>query len=414
MRAFEVNQDERAAAIRTLLARPLVRRQSDADAFRAIAVHRADLAKWFEENLGWRLQVDLPGGVARLHKRSSAQDPHRGIRRQSGTQRPFDPLRYQLLALVCAHLLRRSHVTLGDLADALGRVSGSDPDLREFDPTRHAHRLAFVDVLVWLREMGAVETTVGDLEGFASAERKNAVLRADTTVIPLLLSTDTPPSRVRADADTDMNAWVTELTREPRYGTAPTAPEEADRDQRIQWARHQALRRLLDDPVVDMGTLPPVVREYLQSPAGREKAIREVGAAGLECERHVDVWLAVDPTGESSDLAPLFGSRSSIAQQTAGVVLAALSEVGDDGERRMMPRTVSALEAALEAQLKRHRKWAQGARKAGVGAMCAEAVELLQAFGLVECVGDEVCPRPAAARYSVAVDSADRPTERTT
>lgn len=417
MSAEDATRNESAAAIRALLARPLIRRNSNADAFRNIMVHRNHLKRWFEENLGWRLQIDLPAGIVRLHKRTSAPDPRRGLRRSGAARRPFDPLRYQLLALCCAQLLRRPHVTLGDLADGLARVTGSDASLLDFDPVRHAHRVAFVDVLVWLREAGALDTTAGDLEGFASAEKRDAVLRADSSVIPLLLSTDTPPSRVRVPAEpanvghAQADAWVRELTREPRYGLAPTDPSQAEREQRVQWARHQALRRLLDDPAVDLAALPSAVRDYLESPSGREKVMREVAAAGLECERHADVWLAIDPTREASDTPPLFGSRLSVVQQTAGILLNALIGIDQDDVRRPLARTTSALEATFDAELRRHRKWAQGARQAGVPATCADALELLEAFGLVTRDGDEVRPRPAAGRFLVEQDTASREVE---
>lgn len=407
MSGYEAANDERASAIRALLAQPLIRRQRHPDMFRSVAVHFGELRDWFQLNLGWRLQVDRAAGIARLHKRTSHPDPRRGLRRRSSAGRPFDPLRYQLLSLVCAQLLRRTHTTLGDLADSLARLTGSDAALLDFEPRRHAHRVAFVDVLVWLRDMGALETTAGDLEGFALAERKDAVLRADTTVIPLLLSSDTPPSSVglRREAS-GPEGWIKALTREPRYGTTAADPDGADRSQRVEWARHETLRRLLDDPALDLNALPSALRDYLQSPAGRDKVIREVAAAGLECERHVDVWLAVDPSGESSDAPPLFGSRSSVASQVAGILLRALAPTGEDGVRRLLPRSVSALEGALEAELKRHRGWAQGARKAGVSPTCAEAIELLESFGLVARVGEEVRPRPAAARYMVDMDRA--------
>lgn len=414
MSAYDAAKDERASAIRALLARPLIRRHLDPDTFRGVAVHSGELRDWFQQNLGWRLQVDRAAGIARLHKRTSDPDPRRGLRRQSGSNRAFDPFRYQLLALACAQLLRRPHVTLGDLADSLAQLTGGDAALVDFDPTRHAHRVAFVDVLVWLREVGALDTTAGDIEGFALAERKDAVLRADTAVIPLLLSSDTPPSRVglRGEAP-GVDGWIEALTREPRYGAAATDPDGAARSQRLEWARHEALRRFLDDPAVELHRLPTTLREYLQSPAGRDKVMREVAAAGLECERHLDVWLAVDPSGESSDAPPLFGSRLSVASQVAGILLGALAPAGEDGVRRLLPRSVSALEAALDAELKRHRKWAQGARNAGVSATCAEAIELLESFGLVVRVGDEVRPCAAAGRYVVEIDGAARPKEQT-
>ncbi len=402
MKSTSLDEDQLGLAIRALLARPLLRRSDEADLFRVVAVQRFELGVWFEENLGWRLRVDLPAGVARLHKRAAVPDRHRGLRRARGSARLFDVLRYQLLALACAQLLRRPHITVGDLADAIARVTGSDEGLHTFDPTRHAHRVAFVDVLLWMSSMGAVASMVGDLEGYSSAEQTDAVLRADTTVIPLLLSSDTPPSSIETSSAPDAEAWVQALTREPRYGIALDDPDLADRDQRLQWARHQLLRRLLDDPAVDLATLPAPVRDYLQTPAGRDKTLRLLAQAGLECERHADVWLALDPSGQATERTFASTSRPSVTQQAAALVLRALTPAGEDGKRRPVPRSVQALEAELDGAMKRHRNWARGARKAGTAATCAEALDLLEQFGLVTRDGDEVRPRPAAARFSIS------------
>jgi len=392
-----------APAIRGLLARPLVQRRTEPELFRAIAVSRARLGRWFEDNLGWRLQVDLPGGFARLHKRAAVLDPTRGLRRPRGAHRPFDGFRYQLLALACAHLLRRPLITMGDLADVLARAMGSDAAFVSFDATRHGHRLAFVDVLVWLRDQGAVECTAGEMEGFSAAERGDAVLRANTTILPQLLSSDTPPSRIREELGTraaEAEDWIARLAAEPRYDVVADDPQGAERGLRVQWARHQVLRRLLDDPVLELDALRPAVREYLQSPAGRDKVLDVVAEAGLSCERHGQVWLAIDPTGESSDGPPLFSRRPSVVHQVAGILLSVLVSEGTDGVREPASRSVESLEAALEDRMRRHPSWARGARKAGAAATCAEALVLLESFGLVECDADVVHPRPAAARFS--------------
>jgi uncharacterized protein (TIGR02678 family) len=399
MSTFTPDASAFGAAIRALLEQPLLLRTDEPERFRAVAVQRAELATWFEDNLGWRLRVDLPAGVARLHKRAAVPDPHRGVRRAHGTGRAFDVLRYQLLALTCAQLLRRPHLTVGDLADAIARVTGGDEALLTFDPTKHMHRLAFVDVLLWLSSMGAIASMAGDLEGYATAEQTDAVLRANTTVIPLLLSSDTPPSTIAATTAED---WLVALTREPRYGVAADDPGLAERDQRNQWARHQLARRLLDDPAVALDALPPAIREYLQTPAGRDKALRVVKQAGLECERHADVWLAVDPSGESSSTTFASSSRPSVTQQVALILLRALVPTDAEGQRRPLSRSIHALEAELDSAMKRNPTWAQGARKAGVAATCAEALDLLEQFGLVHQVGGEVRTRPAAARFTIA------------
>ena len=141
MRFLDNDSGSRAAAIRALLASPLILRSRDEELFRSVATQRGFLVPWFEDNLGWQLQVDVRAGIARLHKRVRDPDPRRGLRRSRSSKRPFDTLRYQLLALTCAELLRRPHTTLGDLSDAIARISAADDRLGVFDVSRHSHRV---------------------------------------------------------------------------------------------------------------------------------------------------------------------------------------------------------------------------------------------------------------------------------
>ena len=397
------NQDAetRASAIRALLACPLILRRRNEELFRNLASLRGFLEPWFEDNLGWQLYVDVRAGIARLHKRTQSPDPRRGLRRTRSSKRPFDAFRYQLLALICAELLRRPHTTLGDLADAIGRICAADGALRPLDIGRHADRIAFVDVLLWMIEIGAVDVTAGEIDGFGGSQETDAVLVADTTLIPLLLSSDTAPSRIRADSPSQ---WIEQLTHEPRYGTAATDPENTDRDQRARWSRHQAVRRLLDGPAVDLDELHPGVRQYLLTPAGRDKAISAAGAAGFSVERHADVWLAIDPSRESTATTFTSAGRSSTAEQAAAIVLAMLVQVGPDGRRQGLPRSTSSLRLALEDHLARTPGWARAFRAGdGVDALLADAIDVLEEFGLVRRVGESIVPRPAAARFSVRV-----------
>jgi len=407
MRVGKVGNHEtetRAAAIRALLASPLLLRSRNEELFRSVATLRGPLKSWFEDNLGWQLQVDVRAGIARLHKRTQSPDSRRGLRRKRSSKRSFDAFRYQLLALTCAELLRRPHTTLGDLGDALTRICTADDGLRSVDVGRHSDRVAFVDVLLCLIDLGAVDVTAGEVDGFGSSEDVDAVLVADTTLIPLLLSSDTAPSRV--DAGTP-GQCINQLLNEPRYGTAATDIENTDRDQRARWSRHQAIRRLLDDPAVDLDDLHPGVRSYLFTPAGRDKAISAAEEAGLAVERHADVWLAIDPTRESTAGTFTSVGRSATAEQAAAIVLATLVSVDVDGHRHLLRRSTLSLRRALEEHLKTNTGWARAFRNGpGVDALLADAIELLEEFGLVRRDGDDIVPRPAAGRFSVRVVTA--------
>lgn len=401
MRTGNHDTESRAAAIRALLASPLLLRSRNEELFRSVATQRGFLESWFEDNVGWQLQVDVRAGIARLHKRNQNPDPRRGLRRTRSSKRPFDAFRYQLLALTCAELLRRPHTTLGDLGDAITRLCAADDALRSVDVTRHSDRVAFVDVLLWLIDVGAVDVTAGEVDGFGNSQDVDAVLVADTTLIPLLLSSDTAPSRVQADTPV---RWIEQLLNEPRYGTAATDLENTDRDQRARWSRHQAIRRLLDDPSVDLDELHPGVRSYLFTPAGRDKAISAAEEAGFTVERHADVWLTIDPTRESTTATFTSAGRSSTAEQAAAIVLAILATVDVDGQRHLLRRSVLSLRRALEEHLTASPGWARAFRSGpGVDALLSEAIELLEEFSLVRRDGDDIVPRPAAGRFAVRV-----------
>jgi uncharacterized protein (TIGR02678 family) len=401
MRIGSQDAESRAAAIRALLASPLLLRSRNEELFRSIATQRGFLESWFEDNVGWQLQVDVRAGIARLHKRTQSPDPRRGLRRTRSSKRPFDAFRYQLLALICAELLRRPHTTLGDLGDAITRLCTADEALRSVDVGRHSDRVAFVDVLLWLIDIGAVDVTAGEVDGFGGSQEVDAVLVADTTLIPLLLSSDTAPSRVQADTPA---RWIEQLLNEPRYGTAATDLEHTDRDQRARWSRHQAIRRLLDDPSVDLDDLHQGVRNYLFTPAGRDKAISAAEEAGLSVERHADVWLAIDPTRESTTATFTSAGRSSTAEQAAAIVLAILASIDVDGQRHLVPRSVLSLRRALEEHLTTSPGWARAFRSGpGADALLSESIDLLEEFGLVRREGDDIVPRPAAGRFAVRV-----------
>jgi uncharacterized protein (TIGR02678 family) len=408
MKTGSHDTESRAAAIRALLASPLLLRSRNEELFRSVATQRAFLESWFEENVGWQLQVDVRAGIARLHKRTQNPDPRRGLRRARSSKRPFDAFRYQLLALTCAELLRRPHTTLGDLGDAITRICAADDSLRSLDISRHSDRVAFVDVLLWLIEAGAADVTAGEVDGFGSSPEVDAVLAADTSLIPLLLSSDTAPSRVQADTPVQ---WIEQLLNEPRYGTAATDPENTDRDQRARWSRHQAIRQLLDDPSVDLDELHPGVRSYLFTPAGRDKAISAAEEAGLTVERHADVWLAIDPTRESTTATFTSVGRSSTAEQAAAIVLAVLVNVDVDGQRQLLRRSVLSLRRVLEEHLTTSPGWACAFRNGpGLDALLSESIELLEEFGLIRRDGEDIVPRPAAGRFAVRIVTGSSPT----
>jgi hypothetical protein len=332
---------ERSVAIRTLLGRPLIDADDDADAFRLVARHAGWLTEWFESACGWALTVDTTAGYARLAKRSAGAPVVRPLHRTRGSEAAFDRRRYQLLCLVCAELVRHPHTTVGLLAGAVRR----DANL---DTSRHGERAAFVDALRALLAWGVVRASAGDVDAYLGSERGNALLTADTARLHRLMASATAPSALAADATTD--DAVERLLAEPRYGDGPDEVASGD-DARHRRARHRLARRLLDQPVAHLDDLGPL--------------------------------------GHAHQLALLLADR--------------LVNTGATGARTLGRLSAARLAAEVDAVFARFPSWARGQRdEGGAGRLGREAVELLAAFGLVRLHPDgSVEARPALARYRV-------------
>ena len=397
-------REERAEAIRHLLAEPMLEIAREPDAVR-LAIRHADwLVRWFENACGWRLSVDAVAGYARLYKRSAAPDATRPLTRTRGDKRPFDRRRYRLLCLVCAALERHPVTTIGLLADALRSEASLDTVLRR-------ERKALVDVLHALRERGIIAWRGGDVDAWVESEDSNAILQADTHRLHALLSPSVAPGRL--DASLDADAVTEALLAEPRYGDAADDPAAALEEQRLRWSRHTAARSVLDDPVVHFDDLPAAVVDYLDNPSGRRWLRERVAEAGFELEERAEGLLAVDvdavatdqrfpaPAGNAAQLALLLIDRLVVREPT-----------GDGSALDSLSRTE--LVRRTRALLKEHAGWARAHREGeGPAALADEAVAWLARFGLARVDGDgRVHALPALARYRVGeeVRPAMRPT----
>ena len=110
---------ERRLAARHLVQHPLTRREDDADTFRLIRRHEADLDRWFTQRLGYRLHVDAD--TARLQK-STVLPWSRPLR--TGTGRALTSVEHTLLALVLATTVAGPAViSLRDLVDGAIRCT---------------------------------------------------------------------------------------------------------------------------------------------------------------------------------------------------------------------------------------------------------------------------------------------------
>ncbi|MGW6445421.1 TIGR02678 family protein [Lentzea sp. NPDC055074] len=342
-----LESEEVARGVRMLLARPLLTAAQDHDGFDLVRRRREPITKWFDYYCGWRVVVEPRAGYARLFK--VTQRPDR-------TRPAFDRRRYTLLCLVCAELLSTPTTTLDELNARTKQAAAEDGI--GFDPARRSDRNAFNDVLTFLEELGAVET--------------GEHVRADPTLITRLLASPAPPSTVDTIAD---------LTRETRYDTA----------HRSLWQRHSVMRRLIDDPVLYKEDLNASQLSFLSSPAGRKVVQTGIRLAGCTLEERAEGYLVVDADAIATDTR--FPDDDNHAKVAALLLLDRLAQG---------PATTEELAEESHELLTKFRTWAKAYQSdGGAGRLAADALELLEAFGLARTENGTVHRLPAAARYAV-------------
>jgi uncharacterized protein (TIGR02678 family) len=383
-----IEAEETSRAIRLLLAHPLLTASADPTGFDLVRRRRDALAHWFAEHCGWRLVVEARDGYARLLKIRPEVDATRPLRRDRSTRAPFDRRRYTLLAMACAELLATPVTTIGLLADRVTHATAAEPGIESFQTSRRSERSAFVDALKLLERAGALRALDGTAESYLDSDTAKVLFQVDTTVLLRLLAAPQAPSSVDL---TDPTA-LTLLTREPRYGAAPTGGEAADA-QRNLWLRHSITRALLDDPVVYRDELTEAQLGYLASPTGRRLVRQAAEQAGFVLEERAEGYLLVDPDGLATDQR--FPDDASHSKITALVLLDQL--VSADG-----PVPDAELTGCAVGLLERFPSWAKTYRSEdGAARLAADAVDVLCAFKLAARESGGVRARPAAARFAV-------------
>lgn len=401
-----IEAEETSRAIRLLLARPLLTMSGDPGGFELVRRRRDALARWFEENCGWRLIVEARGGYARLLKIRPEIDATRPLRRERSTRAPFDRRRYTLLAMVCAELLATPITTIGLLADRVSHATAAEPEIESFQTSRRPERAAFVDALKLLERTGALRALDGTAESYLESDTAKVLFQVDTTLLLRLLAAPRAPSSIEVpdlhDAGMAADAGIAALTREPRYGAAPDGGAVADA-QRNLWLRHSITRRLLDDPVVYRTELTDAQLGYLASPSGRRMVRQAAEQAGFVFEERAEGYLLVDPDGLATDQR--FPDDAAHPKVAALVLLDHLVAAGG-----LVPG--SELTSRAVALLERFPSWAKTYRSEdGAARLAADAVDVLCAFKLAtrEDGPDHPAVRalPAAARFTVATPTAE-------
>ena len=371
---------QRRAALRALLAKPLLVAHADGETLVLVRRHLPELREWLNRETGWRLVADSE--TARLFKTtpelSDASHPARGHHKE-----PFGRRRYVTLCLALSALARAdAQTTLGSLADDV-LTAAAEPELAAsgFALTldSRADRSDLVAVVRLLLGWGVLSRVAGDEDAYLSAGT-DVLYDVRRPVLSVLLSGSRGPSVVTATA---FEGRLAELTAEP--------VAESD-ELRNQALRRRLTRRLLDNPVVYYDELDEAERAYLLSQ--RHAITRRIEeATGLISEMRAEGIAMVDPEDELTDVRMP-------EQRTDGHVTLLVAEYLSQREQA----TLDELHGVVRRAAAAHKSyWRKGVTEPGAEAeLLATALEKLTALRLVTVDRPYVRSRPAIARFALA------------
>jgi uncharacterized protein (TIGR02678 family) len=369
--------DDAMAAVRALLAEPLIDR-SNPTSLALVRRHRAELMRWFADELGYRLDASHPG-VVRLAKLPGPGHVPRGLRTRQG--RPFDRRRYAVVCLVLASAeAAGERCTLAQMFDDVAaRAAGIDG--LAFDADVGADRRVFIQAVQAVAGLGVLERAEGDEERFARGiAGGDALYRIDRERLALLPTAPQPPSLAGSPRD---------------VGFEPYPDTEAGRARR---RRHRVTRALVEQPVVYQDDLAADEHDYLRSQRGRlQRLLAE--HVGLTLEVRAEGWVAVDEAGDLTDLRwPDYGA----AETTALRLCDELRQRRGRGGAVSWPWSdlVTFVQALAVEYAGYWRK--DAGTPAGALDLAERAVAILLAARLVRRTEAGIVALPAAGRYALS------------
>ena len=300
-------------AVRTVLRHPLISEQyPDQKALPLVRRWSAQLRADLAEALGYRLE--LSGTSARLVRMIDDLDPTQPARTRTG--RVFDRQRYAFLALVIAGLGRAGvQVAISELAEVVAADANRIAGLG-LDTTRGPDRAAFVDVVTWLADRGALRLADGSARAWADDPgRSEALYDIDRDVALAVYR----PTRVLHHVDS-----VAALLARP----AATSRDSARRD-----AGQRARRAVIEQPVVYYAEVDEDVRNILRTPALIADVVR---LTGLAVERRAEGLALLDTAGLAERRFPAGGSVAHAALLMLGEIADRIVDV-DAPELRRLP-----------------------------------------------------------------------------
>ncbi len=385
---MSTHPDEVQAAARALLSEPLVDRACAA--LPLIRRHRAELARWFADELGYRLDATRPA-LARLAKLPGPGHRPRGLATRGG--RRFDGRRYALTCLVMASAeAAGEHTTLQRLFEDVTLRASAIVAL-DWDGRVAADRRVFIHAVQALHDLGVFDKADGNEERFARGEAGgDALYRIDRDRLSLLPTSPQPPSLAAGPDEVGEEAYP-------------------DTEQgRIQRRRHRVTRALVEEPVVYRDDLTPEEIDYLRSQRGRlERLLAE--KLDLTLEVRAEGWVAVDESGELSDLRwPDYGAAETAALRLCDELRGRRGR----GDPDVWPaREVVAFVQDMSGEYSGF--WKKGTDdEGGARLLAAEAVDILVAGRLAVRHPEGLAALPAAGRYAAAEAVRPAPTLRGT
>ncbi|MCR3749618.1 TIGR02678 family protein [Lentzea californiensis] len=368
--------EDRRKAARALLRRPLLRASSQADEYRLVRKHEAELRAWFDLNTGWRLVVDSE--VARLVKVAATTDDASHPARDTRSKLPFTRRRYVLTCLALATLERAdAQITLGRLAGQVV-MGAADPELGvDFTLTGREERSDLVAVVRLLLDLGVLSKVAGEEDAFVR-DTGDVLYDVERRVLATMLATRRGPSTMDS-------LDLAELTAE----VVPDSDELRNRA-----IRRRLTRQLLDEPVLYYDELDETELAYLtRQRAALTRQVSEL--TGLVAEVRAEGIAMIDPADDLTDVRmPESGTEGHVTLLIAEY----LAAQGDEA----VP--ISALHDRVRVLAQEHRSyWRRNATEPGAESELVEqALTRLVALHLVHRDHDQVSARPALARYALA------------
>jgi uncharacterized protein (TIGR02678 family) len=380
-------QAQRQAALRALLAKPLLVAADDAESLLLVRRHLPTLSGWLRRETGWRLVANTE--TARLFKTvpptSDATHPARGRNRE-----PFTRRRYVTLCLALSALARAdAQTTLGSLADDV-LTAAAEPSLAGAGFTltldTRSDRADLVAVVRLLLAWGVLSRVAGDEDAYLSAGA-DVLYDVHRPVLGVLLTGSRGPSTIVARA---FEARLIGLTAEP-------VPETDEL--RNQALRRILTRRLLDEPVLYYDELAEDERAYLVAQR-HNITVRISEATGLLPELRAEGIAMVDPDDELTDVRMP-------EQRTDGHVTLLVAEYLADRARTPRGELLTFVRRAAQAHAG---YWRKGVTDPGAETELLDiALEKLAALRLIEVdtevtregTGTVIRSRPAIARFAL-------------